>query len=391
MIDSIRFEISLRHLAVPMALVLVGVAFSISGLLLAPGQTWPAQLLNGFYITSLSASALFFLASQRLTGARWSAGLRRIPEALMLALPVAALLMLALFFGREWIYPWTRPDAFSNTPAIAGKVRYLQIPWVFGRMAVTLFLWTAFAWLFRRTSLHQDRNPHASLACHHRLNRYAAAFVVVFAISFTLGAYDWLISLEPEWFSTMFAVYLFAGTFVQGIAAVTLAAVLLRERGLLRDTGGEQPFQYLGEMLFAFTTFWAYLWTCQYLLIWYANLPEEITHYVKRTNGSWVFLFALNFLVNWIVPFVGLLSRRAKSNLRILKAISMVILGGRWLDLYVLIMPAFGNGPGNGIIAIPIALGHFALLYLIFLRSLVSTSLVPLHDPLLEGSPGHGM
>src|SRR5262249_21598577 len=192
----------------------------------APDRTWPNLLLNGFYFTSLALSAIFFLATQRLTGARWSASMRRIPEAFMMALPVAALLMLLVFFGREVLYPWSRPGMFSNTPDIAGKVQYLQPPWILGRTMVSFLVWVAFAWLMRRTSLDQDRDPSSSLVLHKRLTRYAGLFVVVFALTFTMSVFDWIMSLEPEWFSTMFAVYVFAGTFVQGIAAVTLAAVL---------------------------------------------------------------------------------------------------------------------------------------------------------------------
>ena len=154
--------------------------------------------------------------------------------------------------------------------------------------------------------------PGLSLVLHHRLTRLAVMFVLVFALTFTMGAFDWLISLDPQWMSTMFAVYVFAGTFVQGIAAVTLAVVLLKERGSLGQSVGEHQLHDLGKMLFAFSTFWAYIWVCQYLLIWYGNIPEEITHFARRTNGPWLYLFALNFILNWIVPFTVLLTPEGK-------------------------------------------------------------------------------
>src|SRR6185369_14065230 len=157
-----------------------------------------------------------------------------IPEAFMLTLPLAAVLMLLLFFGRESIFPWSRPGAFAHESGIAGHIEYLKVPYVFGRMAVSLLLWVTFAWLFRRSSLQQDAAPGESLLMHKRLNQYAAMFVLVFAISFTLGAYDWIISLDPEWFSTMFAVFVFAGTFVSGVAAITLTAVILMNRSQAR-------------------------------------------------------------------------------------------------------------------------------------------------------------
>ena len=164
-------------------------------------------------------------------GARWSASLRRVPEAFLPILPLAALLMLALFFGRHVLYPWSNPGAMAAEPAIAGKLRYLQPQWVFTRMVIVLVTWMVFAWLFRRASVQQDAHPELGLVLHQKLTRYAVVFIPVFALTLTLAAFDWLISTDPSWFSTMYAVYVFAGTFVQGIAAVTLAVVLLKERG----------------------------------------------------------------------------------------------------------------------------------------------------------------
>src|SRR6185436_2639542 len=158
-------------------------------------------------------------------------------------------------------------------------------PFVLARVAVVFAIWAVFAWAFRRASLAQDKTPGAALPAHHRLDRLGAAFIVAFALTITLASWDWLASLDPGWSSTMFAVYVFAGTFLQGIAAVTLATVLLMRRQPLRAVVAEQQLHDLGKMLFAFSIFWAYIWTCQYLLIWYGNIPEEIGHYVTRTNG----------------------------------------------------------------------------------------------------------
>src|SRR5262249_44251038 len=183
--------------------------------------------------------------------------------------------------------------------------------------------------------------------------------------------------------SSMFPIYVFAGAFVQGIAAVTLVAIVLRERGLLADWVSEQQLHDLGKMLFTFSTFWAYIWTCQYLLIWYGNIPEEVTHYVKRTNGAWPYLFALNLIVNWLVPFVALLSARAKCTPQVLKSISILLLCGRWLDLYLLIMPALWSTPRFGLFEIVLAAGYLALIYLQLVRYLSRAPLIAAHDPFL--------
>jgi hypothetical protein len=187
----------------------------------------------------------------------------------------------------------------------------------------------------------------------------------------------------------MYAVYVFAGTFVQGIAAVTLAIVVLKEHGPLRDSVSDHQLHDLGKMLFAFSTFWAYIWVCQYLLIWYGNIPDEVTHYVARTNGPWLFLFALNLIANWVAPFLVLLSVRAKCTTRVLKVIAVLLLGGHWLDLYLLATPSIWSTPKFGLLEITIAAGYLALIFLVFTRSLGQAPMVPVHDPILAYEHAH--
>jgi hypothetical protein len=382
--DEIFLSTRRRYGRFLVSLLFVGAGAAILGTFHAPERTWPNLLVDSFYLLSLAVAAIFFIASQRLCGARWSASLRRIPEAFMALMPVAAVLMLMVFLGRQWIYPWSRAGAFAGVPDMAGKVIYLQTPAVIERAVAILASWIVFAWLFRKVSLQQDRDP--DLIYHQRLNRYSAIFVVVLAVSLTLGSFDWLISLEPDWFSTVYAIYVFSGCFVQGLSGVTLAAVLLKERGFMRERVTREQLHNLGRLLFAFSTFWAYIWTVQYLLIWYVNLPDEVTYYVKRVNGPWLFLFVLNPVANWVVPFILLLSADAKRNPRVLKFVCVLLLWGHWLDLYLLIMPSLSGTPRIGLLEPLIAVGYAGLFGLVFLRSLTKASLVPRNDPFLAST-----
>jgi hypothetical protein len=374
---------SVRKRALAIFFLVLGVAVAAEGLLHVPERIWPNLLVDAFYLVSLSVSGLFISCIWRLTGARWAAGLRRVPEGLSLMILPASVLLLLVFLGRETLYPWARPDAFAHDPAIAGRARYLQPNLLLGRQVGVFALWIVFAWMLRRMSLSQDRNPGLGLAKHHSMNRASAAFVVLFAPTFTLTAYDWILSLDPHWSSTMFGVYIFAGSFVQGIAAVTLGVVLLAERGLLPRVATARQLHDLGKMLLAFSIFWAYIWVCQYLLIWYGNIPEEVSHYITRTNGTWLVVYALNFVINWVVPFGTLLSVRTKTNPRVLKGICILILAGRWLDLYVVIMPARWAQPRFGVFEVGLFAGTAALAYLIVMRNLSRAPLVPLSDPVL--------
>jgi len=369
---------------IPLGLVAAGAIAAVYSLRTAPEHFWPSILVNGFYVVSLALSAMFFISVQRLAGARWSASLRRVPEALMSALPVVSLLLLTVLCGVQTLFPWARPGVFDHAPAIAGKVDYLHAPWIYVRMIGVLIVWSVFAFLFRSTSLRQDREPTRSLELHRRLTGIAALFVPIFALTFTVASFDYVLSVDTEWFSTMFAVYVFAGTFVQGIAAVTLTTVLLRERdSSFHDSVSEHQLNDLGKMLFAFSIFWGYIWVCQYLLIWYGNIPDEISHYLIRTNGPWLYVFAFNFILNWVVPFTMLLSAGAKRSAAVLKTVSAVLLVGHWLDLQLLIMPSFSAAPRLGFEDVLIATGYLALLYMVTTYELRRAPLVPVNDPIL--------
>jgi hypothetical protein len=209
-------------------------------------------------------------------------------------------------------------------------------------------------------------------------------FAVTFTWTFPLAAVDWLLSLNAEWTSTIFFVYVFAGVLVEGVAAIALATVLLRERGLLRDVVNENHLHDLGKLLLAFTTFWAYIWLCQYLLIWYGNLAEEAGYYVTRTGPGWLAWFAANIVVNWAIPFLVLLPRAAKRSARTLKIVACMLLLGRWIDVYLLVAPETMRGAAWGVIEIAIAAGYAAVTWQIVSSALGRRPLVVRHDPRLD-------
>jgi Ni/Fe-hydrogenase subunit HybB-like protein len=357
-----------------------GLAGVLAGHLTAPERTWPNLLAGGFYLLSTGLGGMLFLSIQQLAGAGWSAGLRRIPEAAMATLPAGAALMLAVFLARRWVYPWSRGDA-------AGKDGYFDPVFVFARLALILAAWMAIARRMRRASLGQDQGGPPDHG--RRLTRLAAVFTVVFGVTFTLASVDWLMSLDPRWASALFALLVAAGVLVQGVAVVTLAAVALRERGPLAEFVTPAHLHDLGKLLFAFSTFWAYLWFSQYLLIWYGNLPEEVGHYWVRTGDAWVALFLLNLALNWAVPFLALLRRDAKRNPRVLKWTAAVVLAGRWLDLYLLVMPEVADAPRLGIPEVLLPAGCVGLGLHLATRALASASLVPVNDPGLWESARH--
>jgi hypothetical protein len=373
--------------AAALALAALGVVTIAIGLAWSPARTWPNLLLADVYLLSMALSAALFISMQYLSGAGWSVVLRRIAEAMMSGLPIAAALMLSLFFGRQALYPWAQPGGSAGAAMSPSKAAYLSTPLVFVRMAVVLALWMLLVHLLRKTSLRQDHDP--APAIHQRLVTCSAVFVAVFAVTFTIGSIDWLMSLDPHWSSAVFAIYVFAGLLVSGLAALTLIAIVLCALGPLSGVVRPAHLHDLGKLLLAFSTFWAYIWLSQYLLIWYGNLPEEVPYYVRRTDGPWTALFLLNLSVNWVVPFLVLLPRAAKRNARVLAAVCVVLLAGHWLDLYLLIMPEIWSGPMAGPLEAIIPLGYAGLFVALTARALMQAPLVPVHDPYLHESLNH--
>jgi hypothetical protein len=193
--------------------------------------------------------------------------------------------------------------------------------------------------------------------------------------------------LDPEWSSTIFAVYQFAGLFLGVLAGIIVLAACLRWLGPFRNVLHTGHVHDLGKLLFGFSTFWMYLWFCQYMLTWYVNNPEEAAWYARRLDGDWAGLFLLNVILNWAVPFVVLLPRATKQRLGVLAAVSLVVLAGRWLDLYLQVLPPSGEAPLAGAaweIALPVgAAGLFAL---VFFAWLGRAAVIPVGDPFLPES-----
>jgi Ni/Fe-hydrogenase subunit HybB-like protein len=215
------------------------------------------------------------------------------------------------------------------------------------RALVVLVVWLGLGTLLRNRLAGVD-DP----ASRRRFARACAVFLVLLAPTISVASWDWAMSLQPEWSSTMFAVYGFAGTYLGGIAAVTLIALRQDEREGLRARLADGARHDLGKLLFAFSLFWAYIWFCQYLLIWYSNLPEETPYYAARLSGGWSTLFWLNPILNFAVPFVVLMSERAKKSRTALVQVSIVVLLGRWIDSYLNVGPAVAPLPAFPVYAV---------------------------------------
>jgi hypothetical protein len=240
-------------------------------------------------------------------------------------------------------------------------------------------VWILFTLAILTRSRRQDHD--GSERWTRENSRLSAAFLVVFGVTFTLASFDWLMSLEHHWVSTIFAVYNFAGLFQSGLAAIILVALWLERQGPLNNVLTEGHLHDLGKLLFAFSVFWAYIWLSQYMLIWYTNIPEESSYFVRRTHDGLLTLSIVNIVLNWVIPFLVLLRRDAKRHRQTLAGVAIVVLLGRWVDLYLMVVPGVDQSPTIGfweIGLLPGAAGAFGLALVAALRRAPA---VPIADP----------
>ncbi len=364
------------------AFVVIGLIGVIGGLLFSD-RFWASFLQNSFYFVTVALGGAVFVAINHIANSGWANVLRRVPEAMMSYIPIGAVSIMLLFFGRNAIYEWTEKTYSHNGHELVFKNTYLSPEFFFTRMFVYLFIWIVLIYLLKRESYKQDIDGDMD---HTRKSRiYSGIFLVTFGITFTFAVFDWIMSIEPMFFSTIYAFYHIAGVLLSGTATITILTILLKRRGYLKEVGDKQ-LHGLGKLVFGFATFWAYIWVSQYLLIYYANVPEETIHYFKRTTPEWSNVFYASLFLNWVIPFVMLIRRKAKSNQSWMLAACAIVLVGHWVDLYVLIFPTFFESPMIGLVDIALPIGFIGLFLLVFSRNLPVDRMIPRKDPYLAES-----
>jgi hypothetical protein len=341
---------------------------------------WVNWILWFIFLLTIGLGCLFIVALEHVVGARWSIPLRRIPERLSsLVLLTGPAALLALFSLRR-LYPWANPESLKN-PVIGGKAVWLNMPFFSVRVIACIVLWVIAYRIFVSGSIRQDqeKDPRFNL----RARRFGPVFMAIFAITITVVAFDWISSLEPEWYSDIFGVYLFAGTFLAGLAATTLAILYLKNNRRLPEVLPDHMYN-LGGFLFAFTVFWSYIGFAQYLLMWYANLPEEVFWYKERLQGAWGPLLLALALLHFLIPFFVLIPRDTKSNPKFLFWICAAMLLSHWLDLYWMIFPVLRSGAFIGWPEISFALLFFCAGLLWIRHSMKHGEDMPVGDPFLR-------
>jgi len=334
---------------------------------------------------SIAVGSLFLVALEYISGAEWSTPIRRVPEFLASFIPLLFILGIPLVLNVHSIFEWAKKDIVAGDKILTGKSPYLNTTFFIVRTLFSIGIWSLFYFLFVKNSRKQDVTKDQLLT--KKNIKLSAIFIPLFAITITISAIDWMMSLEPHWFSTIFGVYFFAGSVVAALAAVTLATVLLKEKGFLHPKMNNEHLFSLGALQFTFINFWAYIAFSQFMLIWYANLPEETFWFIGRWGGMWSYISIGLIFVHFVVPYAVLLSQPAKMDPKRLKFVSIWILCARVLDLYWLIMPQVHSAKA-GMLTIVFEFGFLIAavggFLLVFYFNAKKQNLVPVGDPKLE-------
>ncbi|MDP2043299.1 MAG: quinol:cytochrome C oxidoreductase [Algoriphagus sp.] len=358
--------------------------------------------INNVYFTGIAIVGVFFFAIQYAAQAGWSTPLLRVMLSFGYWLPFAGILMLATFFlANHDLFHWTHSYLFDkNDPQydsiIDGKGAFFFWPMAKGtfpiffivRMVLFFGLWVFFFKKFQQISDQEDQLGGNSY--WFKMRSWSAFFLIFFAVSSSISAWDWVMSIDTHWFSTLFGWYVFASWFVAGLCAITLLTIFLKGKGYL-EMVNQNHIHDMGKFIFGFSIFWTYLWFSQFLLIYYANIPEESVYFIERLTsdvyGPFIFV---NIGLNFFLPFLVLMTRDAKRHGVFLKLVCSILLVGHWIDFFLMVQPGtLGHNGGIGLMEVGMFLVYGSAVALVVLGGLAKKNLIAKNHPMLEESYHH--
>ncbi|HUB32113.1 MAG TPA: hypothetical protein VMA31_03755 [Bryobacteraceae bacterium] len=367
----------------------LGLAACGIGWVMEPDQFFRSYLWAYVFYVGLAAGSMAWLMLQYLTGGAWGVAIRRPAEAAARTLPLITLLFIPVGLGIPNLYLWSHPAIVKADSVLQHKSTYLNVPFFIARAILYLGMWNLISLLLNRWSLQED--GHADPALRSKMARVSGPGLVFWGFSVTFMAFDWVLSINPHWYSTMFGLLFIAGQGLSSMAFLITVLVMLSFRRPMRDVLTPRHLHDVGKLLLALVMVWAYFSFSQFLIVWAGNLPQEITWYIARLGGGWQYVALILVLGHFALPFALLLSRDLKRNFKLLRGIAVFIIVIHFVDVFWLVEPDFSHALFRISwldFAAPIGLGGIWLAY--FLMQLERRPLVPLHDPNLGEALEHG-
>ena len=390
------YKISKNTRLLSLGLILIGIISTSYAFITDAHAAWTSLLFNNYFFLGISIFAVFFVALQHVAEAGWSTVIKRVPEAIMTFLPYTCAVMIFIVVAAilHWnhIYHWMEEGIMTEgapnyDKIIAGKEAYLSPIFFLVRSLIYVSVWIYCAKRLRDISLQGDLEGGLGKKSYNKGITVSAWFIVFFAISSSTASWDWIMSIDTHWFSTLFGWYIFSEWSAIGFTTILLFCLFLKKQGYLPDLS-ESIIHDLGKFVFAFSVVWTYMWFSQFMLIWYANIPEEVTYFMERIElPNYNFLFWFSAAINFVIPTIVLMSRDAKRNTNFLIFASITILIGHWINSYLLFAPGTLHDHGHlGFTELGMGLGFLGLFLFIVFRSLTTRSLDIKHHPFLDES-----
>lgn len=391
-----RFEVPSRLKSTGLILLIIGIVALVAGFVVLRGgndheqaRFWIVLLQNSVFFLFITTASIFIQAAAGLAQGGWIVAYRRVPESIGANVWIFGVIALVVLFtivfvlgDHNPIYHWVNPHGDA---VLEGKSAFLNKGMFAGFSIATVALWSYFGRKFRAMSIAQETAPRNSTKIYWKMVAMSGAFLFVYALSMmSTVPWLWIMSIDAHWYSTLFSWYVFASSFVSGMALILLFTIYLKNRGNLEFVNKEHMHD-LGKFMFAFSIFWTYLWFAQFMLIWYANIPEETTYFKIRMQGPYSFFFWANLILNFVIPILILMSRPSKRNYFTIVFMAMTIIFGHWIDFYLMTMP--GPLQENWHLSwyeLGIPCGFAGILILAVSSTLSKANLVPVNNPFLK-------
>jgi|688.fasta_scaffold02527_21 hypothetical protein len=398
-----EFKIPAQLKTTSMVLLIIGIVTLIAGaFVLLPSHEqmtvnrfWAVMLQNSIFFLLICVASIFILSATSLAQAGWIVAFRRIPEAIasivwVLAIIAGIVILTLVWSGNHEIYKWTQEGYIAHSQLNGLKNFFLSKPFFTIWTVLTLFLWGFLGNKLRELSLRQDKEAKGSTKTYWLNFNYSAGFVFVFALTLASTIpWLWIMSLDAHWFSTMFSWYTFASSFVSGMSMIMLWILYTKRHGYLQIVTDEHVHD-VGKFMFAFSIFWTYLWFSQFMLIWYANIPEETIYFKIRMHGPYKFFYWINIILNFVAPILILMPRPNKRNYFVVALVAIIILVGHWIDFYQMVMPATVQEHWHlGWFEIGIVCGFVGLIMFLVSNKLTKAPLIPQNHPFLKETVIH--
>jgi len=387
-----QITISRNFRIITFLLIAIGAASFIVGLLTDHRLTWAHYLIVNYYFFSLAMGGAFFFVIQKISQSGWSSAFQRIPEAMMSYIPFAALFFLLLCFGLHDIYQWSHKEAIVLDPVLQHKSAFLNVPFFFARMVIYFVLWIVLIRKLRKLSLEEDltgrEDEKGIMSLFGKSELYSKILIFILAVTFSLAAFDWMMSIDLHWYSTIFALKNLIAAFLHGVSILTLIVFILNKLGYFPFLNKFHLHDF-ARYIFMLSIVWGYFWFAQFMIIWYGNIPEETAYFFVRWQNGWKVLFFLEIGLNWAVPFLILLPVKTSRNTTAIIFVIVLLIIGQYIELFVQVIPGTTGLLKFGWVAAGLFLGYAGLFALVVATALSKAKIMPVNHPYLEESLNH--